>query len=990
MRQWFKSMCTRIGTVGKGRSVSRKERQSRPNLEQLEVREVLTGITGAAAFTGGPTYGPTTKINAVNIVSGSSASLISSPISLAFLDFGFNAANAMSGTGSSPSLSSSATQTLTSSINDQLSSLGWSVNPASVTLTIPPMLTAANSELYASVGKFDSAGLVVDANAVELDVIIRGVTGSLTVQVPDAQKIALGATAGAEAGSSFGPIGTVVGGLAGGAAASQISDPTFTFKTDLEITVDLPDPQTLVQDAQSAMGGNILDNANVGLKELNLQVTPQNVPGALVSAVGHFINAIPSSAVTDPKYIPDSLYTDVNLPVAQLAGALQSADPTGTAPYSVGVDQTAQTLNYTVNMASSLKVGDSMSLTPQFDTQMKFVGYGLTVNPSANSSVQIDQVATWTGSGVEATVNGQTVQFLPNKITSINVNTAAGQNTVQILGVPTGVSVNMTAATGSLNNVVVGSNGSLQSILGAVQVNGPAGSTNLSIVDSADSAAHPNAAISQSGVTGLAPGAISYQPSALRSLTIYGGSGASTITVGNTPSTAAATTLYLGSGVDTVNVQATTGALNVTTLPWTAAADTVNVGQNNSVQGITGTVMVSNPLGYTTLNVNDSADAAARSVTISQSGITGLAPAAINYTQSDLQALNIYGGSGASVYTVANTPTSAHVATTLHSGSGANTVNVLATAGALNIIGGGSGQSVNIGQNGSVRGILGAVSVSNPPSYTALTIDDSADAASFPTVTMTSSSISGLAGAPIYYTQGDLLSLTVQGGKGGDLFAINSTPSNYYLSTTVNAGAAGADFRIGGGAQGRLALHGNGNSELDYSTYTGTVEVNLTTGTATAVSGGVSGIREVIGGMGNNLLVGNGLGDVLIGGAGHNLIIDGNSMNQLYGFSLPSYSELVGGTGDNLIIAEGLSYTTNQPALDALFAEWSRTDETAAQRMAHLRYGGGLNGSYELNSSTLASRAYHDTVVGGSSGFNWFLADSTAAIYNQGPNSQVN
>ena len=67
------------------------------------------------------------------------------------------------------------------------------------------------------------------------------------------------------------------------------------------------------------------------------------------------------------------------------------------------------------------------------------------------------------------------------------------------------------------------------------------------------------------------------------------------------------------------------------------------MGNAGSVQGILGTLTIQNPHSFDTINVDDSADTLARTVTLSTfvsgganwGAITGLAPAAINYKYAD-------------------------------------------------------------------------------------------------------------------------------------------------------------------------------------------------------------------------------------------------------------------------------------------------------------------------------------------------------------------
>ncbi len=71
-----------------------------------------------------------------------------------------------------------------------------------------------------------------------------------------------------------------------------------------------------------------------------------------------------------------------------------------------------------------------------------------------------------------------------------------------------------------------------------------------------------------------------------------------------------------------------------------------------------------------------------------------------------------------------------------------------------------------------------------------------------------------------------------------------------------------------------------------------------------------------------------------------------------------------------------LSYELDPVAINAIMAEWTRTDRTAAQRVDALKNGTGLNGTLVLNSTTISNDTSAD-VMTGSSGDDWFLFDST-------------
>jgi hypothetical protein len=171
-------------------------------------------------------------------------------------------------------------------------------------------------------------------------------------------------------------------------------------------------------------------------------------------------------------------------------------------------------------------------------------------------------------------------------------------------------------------------------------------------------------------------------------------------------------------------------------------------------------------------------------------------------------------------------------------------------------------------------------------------------------------------------------------------------------------GPAGDDFQFApnegqnGGLNG--VLNGNGGT-LDYSAYHGNVAVDLPLGTATGVAGGIRKIRNVIGSAsGNDILVGNGAGNRLTGGQGRNLLIAGSGAGTL-----------VGGPDSDILVGGATPYDTNLAALDAVMAEWGRTDLTYNARVRHLLSGGGLNGSVVLNAANVHYNGGGNTLDGG-------------------------
>jgi hypothetical protein len=97
------------------------------------------------------------------------------------------------------------------------------------------------------------------------------------------------------------------------------------------------------------------------------------------------------------------------------------------------------------------------------------------------------------------------------------------------------------------------------------------------------------------------------------------------------------------------------------------------------------------------------------------------------------------------------------------------------------------------------------------------------------------------------------------------------------------------------------------------STATG-VEVDLPLGTATALSGGVTHIQNLIGSPGNDILVGNG-GNMIDGGGGQDLLIAGPT------------ASTVQGAGADILVGGQTADDLNMAALEQVLMAW--TDPTA-------------------------------------------------------------
>jgi Ca2+-binding RTX toxin-like protein len=243
--------------------------------------------------------------------------------------------------------------------------------------------------------------------------------------------------------------------------------------------------------------------------------------------------------------------------------------------------------------------------------------------------------------------------------------------------------------------------------------------------------------------------------------------------------------------------------------------------------------------------------------------------------------------------------------------------------------------------------------------------------------------------------------ITIDGGPGTTTLRGPDVPSTWALSATntgtlqspqgfdvhfssaanLTGGRAGNTFKflhsplgnVNGGLTGVLD-GGGGVNTLDYSSLTQGVAVNLATGKATNVKGGIHHITVVLGGRGNNVLTGGNQPTILIGGSGHDVLTGGVGRSLLIGG--PGTDTLQGGAGDAILIGGYTAYNrpgqaVNLPALEAILGEWARP-ESYSVRLAHLEHGGGLNGSFVLNASTVFDDLAADELIGGS-GLDWFF-----------------
>jgi hypothetical protein len=368
-------------------------------------------------------------------------------------------------------------------------------------------------------------------------------------------------------------------------------------------------------------------------------------------------------------------------------------------------------------------------------------------------------------------------------------------------------------------------------------------------------------------------------------------------------------------------------------------------------------------------------------------------------------------------------------------GKANDTVLVLGTLYPTVVNGGGGNDKVAIGNAGLTSGIGADLTVMDTNGKASVYLDDSADAVNEVVTASTvagfvgpTTSIVGLASGKINTLDSTTASesiklgagsdsvllqnlkgkvpLSLAGGSGNNILFGPSTAPRFML-TGVNSGkivaqnilwtgmsslsstGSGNVFTLmpAGSVTGTLDGGPVGNGVLDYSQRTTPVSVNLATGTATS-TGGVAHMRVVLGSAGADTLTGDGKNDILVGGAGNDLIHGGGGNDLIIGGK--GTDRLYGDGGNCLLIGGSTPYDHTLAALEAIEAEWSRTDVGFTGRIADIQNGTGYAAGHPLRFNMLLDDAAAD-IVDGTGGLDWFLGVySTDVLVGKTTTDRVN
>jgi len=176
---------------------------------------------------------------------------------------------------------------------------------------------------------------------------------------------------------------------------------------------------------------------------------------------------------------------------------------------------------------------------------------------------------------------------------------------------------------------------------------------------------------------------------------------------------------------------------------------------------------------------------------------------------------------------------------------------------------------------------------------------------------------------------------------------------------------------------------GDGTNHLDYSAV-GPVAVNLKTGVASRVAGGIlhfnlvigsaAGHSRLVGSDAGSLLLGKGTGNTLIGGAGRNVLIGGMGINTI-----------IGGPSDDLIINGRTVFEDLPPSLEIILGIWQLTTMTYAERIAYFQTSTSTSTRLSVSEGTvILAKGLSNVGLGPRLGTGNFIYQST--IYGKGGN----
>ena len=205
----------------------------------------------------------------------------------------------------------------------------------------------------------------------------------------------------------------------------------------------------------------------------------------------------------------------------------------------------------------------------------------------------------------------------------------------------------------------------------------------------------------------------------------------------------------------------------------------------------------------------------------------------------------------------------------------------------------------------------------------------------------------------------------VVGGKGNDLLCGGN-------GNDVVVGGLGNDFL--GGDAGNDKVFGEAGSDFLLGNEGND---NLFGGSGSDRMYGQAGNDQVFGEAGNDIGVGGDGNDKLIGSSGRDVLIGGDGLDALFGDG-----------HDDILVAGPTIYDEDDEALQAILAEWTSANSYTT-RVNNIRNGGGANGAFVLDDTTVIDDSLKDTLWG-DGGLDWFLFGSGDKLKDKATSELVN
>jgi len=204
----------------------------------------------------------------------------------------------------------------------------------------------------------------------------------------------------------------------------------------------------------------------------------------------------------------------------------------------------------------------------------------------------------------------------------------------------------------------------------------------------------------------------------------------------------------------------------------------------------------------------------------------------------------------------------------------------------------------------------------------------------------------------------------------------------------LTGGSAADTFRLSNRKSVKGVIDGgSGRDTLNYSSFTAGVVVDLQSGAATNVRGGLTSIENVTGSRsddvlhgdsgdnvlsgyrGNDILVGRGGNDTLINVTGRSLMIGGKGSDTL-----------LGGFDQDLMIGGTTKYDDKQDDLKAIMKVWANRTKSYSERVSTIQTGVSSGGKkIALTSSTVVDDRTMDELFGaGEQDWFWLFADDSS------------